>query len=116
RSEPTTRTVVLRNRLQNTAWARGSNWLRPNRAWGRSQWMPKGPSAMIAATIGDDEAKDGMKLDQSQMRNPTETAAIAAFAEASRQNRAAMIAGRNWATPVKEISPIGARASEARVR
>src|SRR5690606_28983347 len=115
-SEPTISTVVLRNRLQNTACASGSSLSRPNSACGRSQASPNGPSAMIAATSGDDEAKDGMKLDHSQTRNPTDTAAIAARADASRQNSAAMIAGRNWATPVKEIRPIGASASEVRVR
>ena len=70
----------------------------------------------VCATIGEDDAKDGMKLDQSHMRKPTEIAAIAARVDASRQNRAASIAGRNCATPVNEIRPIGARASDPRVR
>src|SRR5512138_3594667 len=111
-SEPTINIVVLRKRLQNTAWVRGSSESRPNRACGRSQKIPKGPSAMIAATMGEDEAKLGMQLDQSQMTKPAEIAAVAALAVASRQNRPARIAGRNWIIPVNEISPIGASASE----
>ena len=57
-----------------------------------------------------------MKLDQAQTTKPTATAAVAALSEASRQNSAAMIDGRNCATPQNEMSPIGASASELRVR
>ncbi|MNU06186.1 hypothetical protein D3C72_2512940 [compost metagenome] len=57
-----------------------------------------------------------MKLDHAQTTKPTATADVAAFSDASRQNNAAMMAGRNCATPQNEISPIGARASESRVR
>ena len=77
--------------------------------------MPQGPLAMMSATSGDDDSNEGMKLDHAQTTKPTATAAVAAFSDASFQNSAAMIAGRNCATPQNEISPIGASASESRV-
>src|SRR5690606_11596095 len=115
-SEPTIRMVVLTKRLQKTACASGSSHSSPNSACGRSHERPYGPSAMIAATVEDEEAKDGMKLAHIQIRKPADMAAMAALAEASRQKSAASIAGRNCATPVKDIRPIGASALDMRVR
>jgi hypothetical protein len=62
---------------------------------------------MMAATVGDEVSNEGRKLDQAQTTKPMATAAVAALIEASRQNSAAMIAGRNCATPVNEISRSG---------
>ena len=89
---------------------------RPNSASGRSQEMPHGPCAISTATNGEEDSNEGRKLDQAQTTKPTATALVAALSDASFQNRAAMIAGRNCATPANEISPIGARASDSRVR
>ena len=71
---------------------------------------------MICATTVEEPAKEGMKLDQAQTTKPTATAAVAALSVASRQNRAAMIEGRNCATPQNEMRPMGASALESRVK
>jgi hypothetical protein len=85
-------------------------------ASGRSQAMPQGPFTSSVATSGDTERNEGRKLHQTQKTKPVAMAAVAALRDASRQKMAAMTAGKNWAMAVKEMRPIGASASESRVK
>src|SRR5690554_372635 len=115
-SETTVSVTTLMLRLQNAAWLRGSSHSSPNSASGRNHMMPQGPLCNSIATWGDTDSNEGRKLHHTQTTNPAAMAAVAACREASRQNRAARTAGKNWAMAVNEISPIGARASESRVK
>src|SRR5690606_11156803 len=108
--------ISLTERLQNAAWASGSIPSSPNMASGRSQEIPHGPWVSSSATCGDTDSKLGRKLHHIQKTKPAAIAAVAALSDASRQKSAAMTAGKNCAMAVNEISPIGASASESRVK
>src|SRR5690606_19226041 len=108
--------MILIERLQNAAWVSGSQPSSPNMASGRSQSIPQGPNLSSAATDSDTDSNEGRKQHQAQTTKPARMAAVTALSEASRQKMAASRAGKNCAIAVKEIRPMGASASDSRVK